>query len=310
MYACWEGKSFLLTIEDFTSYAYKEAAEALLTKQAAEGYPPGLFLQHIELELSKIRVEATPQAVAAANALILKKVEGAAIKLQGCFTGKALDTITTLGTSKFHEWKMKLLTDSAGQDPKLVYKLTQMIQHGLVVEDNSSNNALNYREMTSKDDIGAVYREHMPRMYNLVLAVIRAHNAKEKMRKIEREGGMELEEATPSFDQDGELLPPKTPAMAKMLRTHTSAMQSLPPLRTKTPKARKHLRLGEEKQEEEVQIDNLFNPLIPEEAESSDESSDDEKTYEAGRQLAHQQLLAQHAQELQVPGAPTSDRQD
>ena len=32
VYACWEGKSFLLTIEDFTSYAYKEAAEALLTK--------------------------------------------------------------------------------------------------------------------------------------------------------------------------------------------------------------------------------------------------------------------------------------
>jgi hypothetical protein len=82
---------------------------------------------------------------------------------------------------------MKLLTDSAGQDPKLVYKLTQMIQNGLVVEDSSSNNVLNYREMTSKDDIGAVYREHMPRIYNLVLAVIRAHNAKEKMCKIERE---------------------------------------------------------------------------------------------------------------------------
>ena len=94
VYACWEGKAFLLTTKDFPSYAHKEAAEALLTKQAAEGYPPGLFLQHIELELSKIRVEATPQAVAAANALILKKVEGAAIKLQGCFTGKALDTIT------------------------------------------------------------------------------------------------------------------------------------------------------------------------------------------------------------------------
>ena len=57
VYACWEGKSFLLTTEDFTSYAYKEAAGALLTKQAAEGYPLGLFLQHIELELSKIRVE-------------------------------------------------------------------------------------------------------------------------------------------------------------------------------------------------------------------------------------------------------------
>ena len=115
------------------------------------------------------------------------------------------------------------------------------------------------------------------------------------MRKIEREGGTELEEATPSFDQDGELLPPKTPAMAKMLRTHTSAMQSLPPLRTKIPKARKHLRLGEEKQEEEVQTDNLFNPLIPEEAEASDESSDDEKTYETSRQLAYQHLLAQHS---------------
>jgi hypothetical protein len=73
-----------------------------------------------------------------------------------------------------------------------------MIQHGLVVEDNSSNNALNYREMTSKDGIGEVYREHMPRKYNLVLAAIRAHNAQEKMRKIEREGGKELEEATPS----------------------------------------------------------------------------------------------------------------
>jgi hypothetical protein len=124
----------------------------------------------LTLELSRIRVEATPQAMAAASALIPKEVEGAAIKLQGCFTGKALDAVTALGTSKFHEWKMKLLTDSAGQDPKLVYKHTQMTQHGLVVEDNSSSNALNYREMTSKDDIGAVYREHMPRMYNLVLA--------------------------------------------------------------------------------------------------------------------------------------------
>ena len=44
VYACWEGKTFLLTTEDFTSCAYKEAAEALLTKQAAEGYPPGPFL--------------------------------------------------------------------------------------------------------------------------------------------------------------------------------------------------------------------------------------------------------------------------
>ena len=63
----------------------------------------------------------------------------------------------------------------------------------------------------------------------------------------------------------------KTKPMAKMLRTHTSAMQSLPPLCTKKTKARKHLRLGEETQEEEVQIDNLFNHLIPEEAGAPDE---------------------------------------
>ena len=29
-YACWEGKSFLLTIEDFTSYAYKERSSRSL----------------------------------------------------------------------------------------------------------------------------------------------------------------------------------------------------------------------------------------------------------------------------------------
>ena len=135
--------------------------------------------------------------------------------------------------------------------------------------------------------------------YWLLLAIIRAHNAKEKMRKVEREGGTELEEATPTFDKDGELLPPKTPAMTKMLRTHTHAMQSLPAQRTKIPKARKSLRLGEQKDEEEVQTDNHFNPLIPELAESSDESSDDEETYETRRQLAHQHLLADHAKSLQ-----------
>ena len=127
-YDCFEGKAYLLTNESFVAHAYQEAAEALLARPAAEGCPPGLFYQHAKLELSKIRVEATPQAEAAANALILKKVEGCAIRMQRCFTGKALDTISTLGTSKFSEWKMKLFTGSAGQDPKLVYKLTQMVQ--------------------------------------------------------------------------------------------------------------------------------------------------------------------------------------
>jgi hypothetical protein len=63
--ACWEGKSYLLTIDNFVQYAYNEAAEALLSKLAAEGFPPGLFLQHVERELQEIQVKATPQAVAA-----------------------------------------------------------------------------------------------------------------------------------------------------------------------------------------------------------------------------------------------------
>ena len=106
VYDCFEGKAYLLTNESFVAHAYQEAAEALLAKHAAEGYPPGLFYQHAKLELSKIRVEATQQAVAAANALILKEVEGCAIRMQRCFTGKALDTISTLGTSNLRSGRL------------------------------------------------------------------------------------------------------------------------------------------------------------------------------------------------------------
>jgi hypothetical protein len=39
-------------------------------------------LQHVEKELKEIQVKATPQAVAAANALILKKIDSNLRRLQ------------------------------------------------------------------------------------------------------------------------------------------------------------------------------------------------------------------------------------
>jgi hypothetical protein len=92
------------------------------------------------------------------------------------------------------------------------------------MEDTSRNNGLNYRKMNSKDDIGAVYRLHIPRMYNLVLAVVRAHNAKELVRKIEREGGTPLQETSIAFNKAGEVLPPKTPAVVREMNPHTAAV--------------------------------------------------------------------------------------
>jgi hypothetical protein len=35
----------------------------------------------------------------------------------------------------------------AGQDPKLVFKLTKMVTEGLIMEDTSRNNGLNYRKI-------------------------------------------------------------------------------------------------------------------------------------------------------------------
>jgi hypothetical protein len=223
LFKAWEGKKVMLTIDDFTQNVFNEAAEALMNKATSEGLPPGLFLTAVERDLGRIKVEATPRAVAAANALILKKIEGVALKVQNCFTGIALDAVTSLGLHRFGEWRMKLLTDSAGQDPRLVYKLTKMVTEGFIMEDTSSNNGLNYRKMTSKDDIGAVYRLHIPRMYNLVLAVVRAHNAQEALRRTEREGGAALKETSIAFNDDGEVLPPKTPAVAKVIMTHHAA---------------------------------------------------------------------------------------
>ena len=76
----------------------------------------------------------------------------------------------------------------------MVFKLTKMVTEGLIMEDTSRNNGLNYRKMNSKDDIGAVYRLHIPRMYNLVLAVVRAHSKRFESKEIgkaarERWGG-------------------------------------------------------------------------------------------------------------------------
>ena len=192
MASAWEGKDISVNALDFTQQVYTEAAEALMNKATAEGLPSGLFLPTVERELSRITVDSSDRAVNAANVLINKKMLGVALKVQSCFSGLALDAVTSLGLHRFGEWRMKLLTDSAGQDPKLVFKLTKMVTEGLIMEDTSRNNGLNYRKMNSKDDIGAVYRLHIPRMYNLVLAVVRAHNAKEEVRKIEREGGKPL----------------------------------------------------------------------------------------------------------------------
>ena len=80
-----------------------EAAEALMNKATSEGLPPGLFLTAVGRDLGRIKVEATPRAVAAANALILKKIEGVALKVQNCFTGIALDAVTSLGLHRFGE---------------------------------------------------------------------------------------------------------------------------------------------------------------------------------------------------------------
>jgi hypothetical protein len=184
----WEGKDITVDIQGFTQHVFNEASKALMTKATAEGLPPGLFLTAVERDLGHITGGSSERAVNAANVLIHKKMTGAALKVQNCFSGMALDAVTSLGLHIVGEWRMKLLTDSAGQDPKLVYKLTKVVTEGLIMEDTSRNNGLNYRRMNSKYDIGAVYRLHIPRIYNLVLAVVRAHSAKEAVRKTEREG--------------------------------------------------------------------------------------------------------------------------
>jgi hypothetical protein len=99
-----------------------------------------------------------------------------------------------------------------------------MVTEGLIMEDTSRNNGLNYRKMNSKDDIGAVYRLHIPRMYNLVLAVARAHSAEGAVRKTGREGGKPLQETSIAFSAAGEVLPPKTPAVLRVMNPHTAAV--------------------------------------------------------------------------------------
>jgi hypothetical protein len=50
--------------------------------------------------------------LSAANVLINKKMLGVALKVQSCFSGIALDAVTSLGLHRSGEWRMKLLTDS------------------------------------------------------------------------------------------------------------------------------------------------------------------------------------------------------
>ena len=170
-----------------------------------------------------------------------------------------------------------------------------MVQNGLVVEDTSSNNALNFRKMTSKDDIGEVYRQCISKMYNLVLAVTRAHNAKENQRKIEREGRTALDDTQPMFNKDKELILPQTPAVAGMMRLHTTAKTGLADESKRNPKAKRQLRL-DAGEEEEVATEDLLGSYDLDDAGVSDQSSDDEESHEMDRQLDHRRNPAQHSQ--------------
>jgi hypothetical protein len=102
----WEGKDISVNIQDFTQHVYSEAAEALMNKATAEGLPPGLFLPTVERDLARITVESSERAVNAANVLINKKVLGVALKVQSCFSGIALDAVTSLGLHRFEIWRV------------------------------------------------------------------------------------------------------------------------------------------------------------------------------------------------------------
>ena len=107
----WEGKDTSVSIQDFTQHVYSEAAEALMNKATAEGLPPGLFLPTVERELARITVDSSERAVNAANVLINKKMLGAALKVQSCFSGLALDAVTSLGLHRFGEYHVNIMLD-------------------------------------------------------------------------------------------------------------------------------------------------------------------------------------------------------
>ena len=125
-------------------------------------------------------------------------------------------------------------------------------------------------------------------MYNLVLAVVRAHNAKEALRKTEREGGAALKETSIAFNDDGEVLPPKTPAVAKVMMTHRAAVISGDADR---PRAQRALQMGDD--------DPAFDDARDEQVkDESDEESEDDAEYDERRKLSLELLLAESSEDM------------
>ena len=262
----WMGKDIYINLENFKQHAYNEAAMTIFSKLIAEGQPSMLCEPALRNELMKIKVEATTQAVETANAVNFKKTQDVALQIKGCLRGRALTLVTELGIQRFPEWRMHLLMDSAGADPKLAWKLQQLVQQGCVIPDTGGHKGLNYRAMTSSDDVRAVYETHVPALYNILVSVFTAQKATEQARSDER-NGTRLEAAR-QINSDGELIHAKTPALERVLRRHTTAAGGADLIRRHST-AQRQLDMG-------MQIGEQVEAPPRDRGWSTDEDSDDE----------------------------------
>ena len=260
---------------NFKQFAFDEAAQVLMKRLADSGEPSAMTLPIIKKALDKMAVENTPTAIDAANAAIMKSVETTALDVLRCFKGHAHTMCTELGINHFSAWRDKLLRKGAGDDPKLVYKLCQLASKGAVVPATDTGNALNYRKPTSKDDVRSVFTMEAPAMYNLIISVIRAHDATEAQRKKERDGSGAAEDAAAKFNAEGELVGQQTPAVLKTRRSNTGA----------DPKAKRGLRLGRESTETGGEYTNSFAGLSEQYGTDDDGSSEEEEDYDVVRAL-------------------------
>jgi len=262
----WMGKDIYINLENFKQHAYNEAAMTIFSKLIAEGQPSMLCEPALRNELMKIKVEATTQAVETANAVNFKKTQDVALQIKGCLRGRALILVTELGIQRFPEWRMHLLMESAGADPKLAWKLQQLVQQGCIIPDTGGHKGLNYRAMTSSDDVRAVYETHVPALYNILVSVFTAQKATEQARSDER-NGTRLEAAR-QLNSDGELIHAKTPALERVLRRHTTTAGGADPIR-------RH-RTAQRQLDMDMQIGEQVEAPPRDQDWSTDEDSDDE----------------------------------
>ena len=82
-----------------------------------------------------------------------------------------------------------------------------------------------------------------------------------------------------------------------MMRLHTSAKAGLAAVPQGNPKAKRQLRL-DAKEEEEVETEDPFGFLNSDNAGVSDQSSDDEESYEMDRQIEHKRKLVDRSRAL------------